>query len=69
MSEALFSWLAEVRGDPLAFVMGAFPWGQPGTVLEHSTGPEDWARALMDRIRVGTLDLNTAIQEIGRAHV
>lgn len=63
MSEDLFHWLAEVRGDPLAFVMGAFPWGQPGTVLEASDGPEDWARELMGRIRDGIIDTNTAIQE------
>lgn len=59
----LFSWLASVRGDPLAFVMGAFPWGEPGTVLENSTGPEDWAKDLMNRIRDGIIDLNSAIQE------
>lgn len=61
--DALFSWLASVRGDPLAFVMGAFPWGEPGTVLANSPGPEDWARDLMNRIRDGILDLNSAIQE------
>ena len=63
MDEKLFQWLAEVRGDPLAFVMGAFPWGQPGTVLENSDGPEDWAKDLMNRIRDGITDLNSAIQE------
>ena len=63
MSEQLFQWLATVRGDPLAFTMGAFPWGKPGTVLANSHGPEDWARDLMNRIRDGILDLNTAIQE------
>ena len=63
MDDKLFEWLAEVRGDPLAFVMGAFPWGEPGTVLENSTGPEDWARDLMTRIRDGITDLNSAIQE------
>ena len=59
----LFTWLASVRSDPLAFVMGAFPWGEPGTVLENSDGPEDWARELMGRIRDGLIDTNTAIQE------
>jgi len=43
MSSDLFNWLASVKGDPLAFVMGAYPWGQPGTVLESSDGPEEWA--------------------------
>ena len=63
MIEDLHEWLAEVSGDPLAFVMGAFPWRKPGTVLENSDGPEDWARDLMNRIRDGIIDTNTAIQE------
>ena len=63
MTPDLLQWLADVRGDPLAFTMGAYPWGEPGTVLENSTGPEDWARDLMNRIRDGLLDLNSAIQE------
>lgn len=62
-TDALFEWLSSVKGDPLAFVMGAFPWGEPGTVLANSTGPEDWARDLMNRIRDGIIDTNTAIQE------
>ena len=41
--DKLFSWLASVKGDPLAFVMGAFPWNEPGTVLAESSGPEQWA--------------------------
>ena len=63
MNLDLITWLNSVRGDPLAFVMGAFPWGQEGTVLANSTGPEDWAKDLMIRIRDGILDLNSAIQE------
>ena len=63
MTDQLFSWLASVRGDPLAFTMGAYPWGESGTVLENSSGPEDWAVALMNRIKLGLLDLNSAIQE------
>jgi hypothetical protein len=63
MTEELFLWLASVRGDPLAFTMGAYPWGQPGTVLANSDGPEDWARDLMGRIKSGLINLNEAIQE------
>ena len=63
MTLDLFSWLASVRGDPYAFVMGAFPWREPGTVLADSDGPEDWARDLMFRVRDGIIDTNTAIQE------
>jgi hypothetical protein len=59
----LFDWLTSVRNDPLAFTLGAFPWGEPGTVLEKFTGPMPWAAALMSRIKLGLLDLNSAIQE------
>ena len=58
----LLSWLAEVRGDPLAFTMGAYPWGQPGTVLEKFDGPDEWSRELFEQIRLGILDTNKAIQ-------
>ena len=47
MIEDLHSWLAEVPGT-LAFTMGAYPWGEEGTVLANSDGPEDWAVDLMN---------------------
>src|SRR5271165_531782 len=59
----LTTWLATVKDDPLAYTMGAYPWGKPGTVLESFNGPEDWAIELMGRIKAGLLDANTAIQE------
>mgnify|MGYP003704347191 FL=1 len=62
MTIELFSWLASVKNDPLAFTMGAFPWGQSGTVLEKFSGPEEWAVKLMNQIRDGLIDTNTAIQ-------
>jgi hypothetical protein len=30
------------RADPVGFVFYAYPWGQPGTPLEHIKGPRDW---------------------------
>ena len=39
-----------------------FPWGQSGTVLEKFSGPEEWAVKLMNQIRDGLIDTNTAIQ-------
>lgn len=63
MDDATLAWLASVRDDPLAFTLGAFPWGEPGTVLEKFDGPMPWARSLMERIKLGLLDLNSAIQE------
>lgn len=62
MSDELLAWLAEVSDDPLAFCLGAFPWGEKGTVLEKFDGPLDWQREIMEQIRAGLIDLNEAIQ-------
>lgn len=59
----LLEWLASVKDDPLAFTLGAYPWREKGTVLENFDGPEQWACDLMNRIKDGLTDLNTAIQE------
>lgn len=42
--------LAEFEFDPEGFVLWAYPWGEPGTILEHETGPDDWQRTLLRRI-------------------
>jgi hypothetical protein len=62
MDEKLFEWLAEVKGDPLAFTLGAYPWGEPGTVLEKFDGPDVWAVELMNMVRDGIVNLNEAVQ-------
>lgn len=63
MREELAQWLVSVRDDPLAFVMGAFPWGEPGTQLEAFDGPMPWARDLFERVRTGLLSTDEAIME------
>jgi hypothetical protein len=55
--------LAEVGDDPLAFVMWAFPWGEPGTRLAEEVGPEEWQASLLSRIRDGLISPNQAILE------
>jgi hypothetical protein len=56
--------LDDTRDDPLEFTLGAYPWGKVGTVLEKfPDGPDEWSRALFERIRVGLLTPNAAIQE------
>jgi len=40
-------WAPSLKDDPLAFVMFLFPWGQPGTPLEHFTGPRKWQREVL----------------------
>lgn len=63
MSPELVAWLATVSTDPLAFVLGAFPWGTPGSRLAECAGPEPWQSDLLSRIRDGLLSPNQAIQE------
>src|SRR6266851_5786554 len=63
MDDRLAQWLIEVRDDPLAFVMGAFPWGEKGTQLEGYDGPMPWAIALMGRIKSGLTTIDEAIME------
>ena len=60
--EALIDFLAETSSDPYAFVMGAFPWGEPGTELEDQTGPNEWQTGVLCDIRDGLLDLSEAIR-------
>jgi hypothetical protein len=40
-AELLTKELAHYNADPLGFVMMAYPWKQPGTELEHETGPDE----------------------------
>lgn len=62
----LARWLVEVRDDPYAFVLGAFPWGQEGTELANHEGPDVWQADLLKAIRDGLLTANQAIR-IARA--
>lgn len=43
----LDAFLVEVHNDPLAYVLGMFPWGEEGTALEHETGPLPWQRQFL----------------------
>lgn len=51
-SKTIAEKLATYRNDPLGFVMFAFPWGQPGALV-NKTGPEDWQRQVLIEIRDG----------------
>jgi hypothetical protein len=54
------------RHDALGYVEYAFPWGQPGTALEHETGPEPWQseilQALGDGLHKGKLEPDEALR-------
>jgi hypothetical protein len=61
MSAELLEWLASVADDPYAFALGAFPWGEPGTVLEnHVLDP--WQIWVLCAIRDRVLNVDEAIQ-------
>jgi hypothetical protein len=70
--QALMSrlWAPAIKDNPLAFVMYAFPWGTPGTPLEHFTGPRKWQREVLqdlaDHIKTnrGKIDFDTLREAI-----
>lgn len=37
--------------DPLGYVYFAFPWGEPGTLLEGESGPDAWQVDVLEEIR------------------
>lgn len=59
--EELAEDLGRLSNDPLAFVRYAFPWGEPGSELEHSS-IEPWQVRLLEAIRDGLLNPQQAIQ-------
>jgi hypothetical protein len=61
MNDELLAWLSSVKDDPLAFTMGAYPWGEEGTSLAKFDGPDEWSKELMGQIKAG-LPIDQAIQ-------
>jgi hypothetical protein len=55
--------LGLLSGDPLRFVLWAFPWGEAGTELASASGPEAWQQELLERVRDGLLTPSQAIRE------
>jgi hypothetical protein len=61
MSAELLDWLASVSDDPYAFALGAFPWGEEGTVLaNHVLDP--WQIWVLCAIRDRLMSVDDAIQ-------
>lgn len=50
MNDELIDFLATTSADPLSYVYGAYPWGEPGE-LEEYEGPDLWQRQLFTIIR------------------
>lgn len=56
---ALIDWLASVRNDPYAFVLGAYEWGE-GELSKYD-GPDLWQTEVLCSIRDGVLKVDEAI--------
>jgi len=41
---------AQFYANPLGFVMWNWPWGKPGTFLEHHDGPDAWQREFLEEV-------------------
>jgi hypothetical protein len=63
----LQEWVASCYYDPLRFVLGAYPWGEPGP-LEREEGPDDNQRefltALGEEVKARGFDGNTPVMPI-----
>lgn len=62
MEPKLIEWLAACNKDPLAYVRGAFPWGEPDTTLAEAEGPNEWQTWVLAQIRDGIVTISQAIQ-------
>jgi len=40
-------WSPRIADNPYNFVMFAYPWGKPGTPLEHYSGPRSWQKEVL----------------------
>jgi hypothetical protein len=63
-------WSPQYKDNPLAFVLYTFPWGEPGTPLEHFEGPRKWQRDVLQSIadhikqNKGKIDFDTLRQAV-----
>ena len=59
------------KNNPLGFVLFAFPWGEPGSPLESSTGPDTWQAEFLNDlaklVRERAFDGRTAVKAIRMA--
>ena len=63
-------WSSAVADDPEAFVLFAFPWGQPNTPLAKFKGPRTWQRKILRTIAThirnnrGQIDMDAMRQAV-----
>src|SRR5882757_494295 len=67
----LYDLVGEFYANPLGFVLACFPWGKPGTALEHFLGPDRWQRKELweigQQVRERAFDGFTPVSPIRRA--
>jgi hypothetical protein len=59
--------LARFQHDPVGYVLWAFPWGVPGTELEHESGPRSWQREELMRAGDAIRDCRTSSEVVRQA--
>ena len=61
MNDELIETLGSFAYDPYAFVLWAFPWGEPGELADE-TGPDEWQTWVLQSIRDKLITLDQAFQ-------
>lgn len=60
---------AELAGDPHAFVIAAFPWGEKDGELADQEGPDAWQKDVLEKVGAGIINLNEACRiAIAKGH-
>ena len=73
--QQLINKILTFKDDPLGFVVYAFPWGKPGTPLEHHKGPRQWQRDalndmqkhILENRRKRSLDITPELMKMARS--
>jgi hypothetical protein len=60
--DRLIEMIGEFVGDALGFVRFVFPWGEPGSPLEHEDGPDEWQAMILEALSEGTLTPQEALR-------
>lgn len=58
--QELYRELMSYQDRPLDFVYWGFPWGEPGTVLENETGPDEWQIEVLGDLQAGLITVDEA---------
>ncbi len=61
MNDEIILGLAEYSSDPVGFIYFSFPWGEPGTELEHQS-PQEWQLQVLADLGAGLTTIAQAIQ-------